>query len=120
MEMPAHSPPGVEIVLLTNSPASSDSAITQAFFIEAWPAVKAKVPRLRVLVMAGKRKLHAKCAVIDDVVSVVGTYNLDFLSAHVNSEVGAAVWSPAVAAELTESIRGDLIDASNMIKEYTI
>lgn len=111
---------GVEIILLTNSPASTDSALTQAFFIEAWPTVEAQIPRLRVFVMAGKRKLHAKCAVMDDALCVVATYNLDFISAHVNSEVGAAVWSPAVAAQLTQAVRADLHDPSNLIKEYTI
>lgn len=111
---------GVEIYLLTNSPASTDSALTQAFFIEAWPMVEAQVPKLRVFVMSGKRKLHAKCAVMDDVLSFVSTYNLDFISAHVNSEVGAAVWSAPLAAELTRSVRSDLFDPSNMVKEYTI
>lgn len=111
---------GVDIYLLTNSPASTDSALTQAFFIEAWPTVEAQIPRLRVFVMAGKRKLHAKCAVMDDALSVVATYNLDFISAHVNSEVGAAVWSPQVAAQLTQAIRADLHDPSNQVKEYTI
>jgi putative cardiolipin synthase len=111
---------GVDIYLLTNSPASTDSALTQAFFIEAWPSVEAQVPRLRVFVMAGKRKLHAKCAVMDDVLSFVSTYNLDFISAHVNSEVGAAMWSPALAAQLTQAIRADLYDPANQCKEYTI
>lgn len=111
---------GVEIMLMTNSPASTDSALTQAFFLEAWPEVLARVPRLRIFVMTGKRKLHAKCAVIDDIVSVVSTYNLDFISAHVNSEVGVAAWSGPLAADVIESFRADMAAPSNDMKEYTI
>ena len=111
---------GVEIYIGTNSPLSTDSALTQAFFLEDWPEVLARVPNLRIFVAAGKRKLHAKVGIMDDVLTLVSTYNLDFLSAHVNSEVAAAVWSRSFAAETMQSFLDDMGNPANEVVEYTI
>lgn len=111
---------GVEIWLGTNSPSSTDSDVTQAFFLEDWPKILATVPNLRIFVATGQRKLHAKVGVIDDTVTLVSSYNLDFLSSQVNSEVAAVVWSPAFAAETYQGILRDHADPDNGAVEYTI
>jgi phosphatidylserine/phosphatidylglycerophosphate/cardiolipin synthase-like enzyme len=111
---------GVEIVLITNSPESTDSAATQASFVENWPAVLAQIPTMRIFVFTGEHKLHAKSATFDDVLSLVSTYNLDYISAKVNSEVMAAVWSPDFAVDLGASFVDDMADPENDLREYTI
>lgn len=111
---------GVEIWLGTNSPSSTDSAVTQAFFLQDWPKLLATIPNMKIFVATGDRKLHAKVATADDQVSLVSTYNLDLLSAEINSEVGALIWSKDFTSETMQSIIADHDDARNGVKEYTI
>jgi len=111
---------GVPVTVLTNSPVSSDSAATQAAFLKQWPEFLARVPTARLFVVAEPRLMHAKVSVIDGVVSFVGSYNLDPLSAYINGEVVGVIWSEAEAAVLLRSIRG-IIDAGRpRVVEYTI
>jgi putative cardiolipin synthase len=111
---------GVEIIIGTNSPLSTDSAVTQAFFLEDWAYILARVPTARFFVATGERKLHAKVATMDDRLSIVSTYNLDLLSGYVNSEVGAAVWSESFNQELMGSFIEDLEEKDNGVVEYLI
>jgi putative cardiolipin synthase len=111
---------GVKIDIITNSPLSTDSAVTQAFFLEDWQMVLARCDNARIFVATGDRKFHTKSAVIDGEQSFVSTYNLDLLSGKVNSEVGALVKSPEVASDLLKEFNKDLADPSNGFLEYTI
>ena len=111
---------GVEILLGTNSPSSTDSAVTQAFFLEDWPKILATVPNMKLFVATGDRKLHAKTAVIDEEASLVSTYNLDLLSSEVNSEVGALVWSKDFAHDTFSAFEDDYKEVANGVRQYTI
>lgn len=111
---------GVQIVLGTNSPASTDSDVTQAFFLRDWPRLSATIPNLQILCATGERKLHAKTAVIDEQVSLVTTYNLDFISQHTNSEVGSVTWSKDFAKEAIDGFMADAADPRNGVVEYKI
>lgn len=111
---------GVQIVLGTNSPASTDSDVTQAFFLRDWPRLSATIPNLQILCATGERKLHAKTAVIDEQVSLVTTYNLDFISQHTNSEVGSVTWSKDFATEAIDGFMKDAADPRNGVVEYKI
>lgn len=111
---------GVEIQLGTNSPSSTDSAVTQAFFLEDWPKILATTPNMKLFVATGDRKLHAKVGVIDEEASLVSTYNLDLLSSEVNSEVGALVWSKEFAQDTYAGFVSDFEDKRNGVREYTI
>lgn len=95
---------GVKIVILTNSPVSSDSPITQAAFLRQWPQLLARVPTARLYVVSEARLMHAKVGVMDGVLSFVGSYNLDPLSAGVNREVLTTVWSEQFAGVQREHI----------------
>ena len=111
---------GVQIDLLTNSPDSTDSLLTQAFFIEDWPRILARIPNMRVFVLTGEQKLHAKVATADDQVSVVGSYNLDLLSEQVNGELAATSWSTGLARDIRSSFEADRANPANKVVEYTI
>ena len=111
---------GVEIILGTNSPASTDSDVTQAFFLEDWPKVLATTPNMKMFVITGERKLHAKSAVIDDEASLVSTYNLDLLSTEINSEVGALIWGKEFANDQMKSFEKDFNNPDAGVAEYTI
>lgn len=60
----------------------------------------------------GPPMLHAKTAVFDDVVSVVGTANLDNRSFRLNFEVVAVLYAARVARELNTRFVQDLADAT--------
>ncbi len=111
---------GVKTTIITNSPLSTDSTATQAFFLEEWANALAAVPNLRILVATGERKLHAKTAVIDREVTIVSTYNMDFLSAQVNSEIASFSHSPELAARTLKTYEADVTDPANGFVEYTI
>jgi putative cardiolipin synthase len=84
---------GVAITILTNSPASSDNALSQAFFLEQWPEMLARIPTLRMFVAGDEHTRHGKSVTFDGRLAMVGTYNLDPVSMACNSEVMAASWS---------------------------
>lgn len=111
---------GVEIELLTNSPASTDSTFTQALFLEDWPRLLARIPTLRIFTLSGDQKLHAKSIQVDDRMTFVVSYNMDILSECVNSELGIVAWSPAFAKEAANAFYGDLADPKNLVREYRI
>ena len=111
---------GVEVDIITNSSLSTDSDVTQAFFLDDWKMILARCPTAHVYVATGERKFHTKSAVIDDDETVVSTYNLDLLSGFVNGEVGAVVKSKELAGDLLHAFENDKADPANGFLEYTI
>ncbi len=111
---------GVPITLFTNSPASADSAISQAFFLEQWPYLLARIPSMRLYGNGDEVMIHAKLATFDNTLSLIGTYNLSPLSMATNSEVVVAVWSPEFAAELTKQARAKLGSGKPHVYRYRI
>lgn len=111
---------GVQITILTNSPTSSDSPLTQAYFLRSWPEILAQVPTLKLYVVGSHHLLHAKVGVFDGQVTMLGSYNLDLISAQVNGEIISAVWSPAFAASMEQDIWQRIKAGAPAIYEYTI
>ena len=111
---------GVPITILTNSPASSDSDVSQAFFLEQWPHLVARIPSLRLYGNGADQKIHAKVASFDKVLSLVGTYNLSPESMALNSEVMVAVWSRDFADKLTKNPRARLAAGEPKTYRYRI
>jgi cardiolipin synthase C len=109
---------GVVIDVLTNSPRSSDNDFAQALFIDAWPEILSRVHTMRLFVVGSDQLMHAKRMVIDDNLTLLGTFNLEPLSAHVNSEVVAAVWAKTFARESRQEIENRL--SQHDIFEYSI
>lgn len=111
---------GVKIKIVTNSPASTDSAVTQGFFLNDFPDVLARVPTLEIFVATGERKFHSKCFTVDGVVSGDTTYNADLLSGRINGEIGAVTLSAPFAKDLNDKIAADLAEPANGFVQWTI
>ncbi|HYC55545.1 MAG TPA: phosphatidylserine/phosphatidylglycerophosphate/cardiolipin synthase family protein [Candidatus Binatia bacterium] len=111
---------GVAITIVTNSPVSSDNALSQAFFLEQWPELLARVPTLRLFVAGGQNNLHAKAVTFDGDVALVGTYNLDPVSMAFNSEVMAASWSREFAERVDARARNLIARGAPALFEYRI
>lgn len=111
---------GVRISIVTNSAISSDDTASQAFFLEQWPELLARVPTLRLFVGGDAHNLHGKFAVFDDVVVAVGTYNLDPVSMGLNSELIAVMQSESLAREILERPRRLLAQGPPAVYELKI
>lgn len=111
---------GVQVTILTNSPVSSDSPLTQAAFLRQWPRLLAEIKTARLFVVGSGNLMHAKVGVMDGVLSFVGSYNLDPLSAGVNGEVVTSVWSEEFAARERELILGLAHRPAPAVYEYRI
>lgn len=111
---------GVKIKIVTNSPASTDSAITQGFFLNDFPEVLARVPTMEIFVATGQRKFHSKCFTVDGVLSGDTTYNADLLSGRVNGEIGAVTFSASFAKDLNDKIAADLLEPANGFVQWSI
>lgn len=98
---------GVKIIIHTNSPDSADLLLVQGFFLQDWRAILQKLPGVRVFA-SKQRPLHAKVMIVDDRVTMIGTYNLDPLSESVNSEVAVLVEDRDFAARVREDIADDI------------
>ena len=93
---------GVHVKILTNSLGTNNHHSAQAAYendkrwflrhdIELWE-------------LTGCKHLHAKAAVVDGSIAVIGSYNFDNLSEKRNSEVAVAIYDQEIAAGLLASI----------------
>jgi len=98
---------GVAINIHTNSPVSTDSGVTQAFFIHDWPHILAKLSNCRIFAFNGERQLHSKIFVFDREVAVIGTYNMDPMSQQINSELVSVIDSKTFAVRLALRVLED-------------
>lgn len=88
---------GVRIELLTNGFESAEAAFYQGLFLRLWPEYLARIPTLDLTVFSHAPILHAKTAIFDRVLTLIGSYNMDTISEVYNGEVAVAIWSPEVA-----------------------
>jgi putative cardiolipin synthase len=103
---------GVPILVHTNSPQTSDSFPTEAMLYRDWRSILRDIPTMRIFAMVNRGQLHGKNFAFDSEIGIVGTYNFDFLSEKVNSEVVAVVKSPEFSKELRGEIVSDIKDSS--------
>ena len=95
---------GVKIRYVTNSPESTDSVFTQAWFVKEWKDYLRTLTNLRIFAIAAKRKLHGKVFVFDRKVCGVGSYNMDPMSEQINAEELMLVRSAPFAKECLDWI----------------
>ncbi len=102
---------GVKIILSTNSPDSSDVLMTQVFFVQEWKKLLKDMPTCRIFCFKEEQKLHAKVFTFDEKISVIGTYNLDYMSDEINSEVVALIKSEPFCRQNNLRIDKDALNA---------
>lgn len=93
---------GVYVQIVTNSLRSTDGVLPQAGYLK----YRRRLARAGIDVREykGPDPLHAKSAVIDGRIVLVGSYNIDPRSQNLNTEVMCVVEDEALAQELLESI----------------
>jgi putative cardiolipin synthase len=106
---------GVEVSVLTNSLSSTDADNVYAAYASYRPALlasgvliyelKPNAARIREApggIGLSASSLHSKVMIVDDDRSFIGSMNLDPRSAHLNTEDGVLVTSPALAKRLND------------------
>lgn len=111
---------GVKIYLETNGPNSGNSRVIQGCFLDDWARLLARIPNLRIFVVDGKQKLHAKAIAIDGKIAAVTSYNLDLLSEQINGEIATVVKSRKIAQGIERSFFQDRRDPAQRMVEYSI
>lgn len=107
----------IPILVQTNSPQTSDSFPTEAVIYQDWRSILRDIPTMRIFAMVNRGQLHAKNFAFDSKIGIVGTYNFDFLSEKVNSEVVAVIRS----IQFTQELRGEIVsDIKNSSVEYLL
>jgi len=122
---------GVHMTLVTNSLPASDSTIVYLSYSRYRPRlVKAGVelyevsadttPNSKPIFGFGgssKGRLHAKLAIIDEDVVLLGSLNLDPRSARKNTELGVAIDSPALAKQALRIVEAMKAEAYRIRQE---
>lgn len=103
---------GVEVRILTNSLASTDNIWPQAGYVgkRRWLVQQG----VELWEYSGPESLHAKTAVLDGSLAVVGSFNLDPRSQRLNTELAVIVDDASWAAELTASMDGHLANSTQI------
>jgi putative cardiolipin synthase len=85
--------------MITNSISSNDSMLVQL----GYETAKKKLLRLGVELWEykGPDCLHAKSAVLDDRLALIGSFNIDPRSQHLNTETAVAINDRVTARQLT-------------------
>lgn len=104
----------VRVRILTNSPGSTDNLLPQAAYVGERPALVRS--GVELWEYQGPECLHAKAAVIDGEVVIVGSYNLDPRSQNLNREVALVVRDRDVAADLLQRMDAHLDNARRIDK----
>jgi putative cardiolipin synthase len=93
---------GVSIEILTNSSAANDDL----FVSVGYEAAKKKLLAMGVDLWEyrGPNTIHAKSAVLDDQLALIGSFNMDPRSQHLNTETGVAIPDREIAHVLRQDI----------------
>jgi putative cardiolipin synthase len=108
---------GVDVRIITNSEETNDVFQMQPITRHSYlPLIQAGV---RVYewqgIIPGHGSLHSKFAVIDDEISLIGSYNLDPRSKFLNSEDVVLIYSEEFAGKLVQFVRDHDLAHSELI-----
>lgn len=97
---------GVKIQFVTNSFCSTDFMPVAAAFDNEKPLLDSL--GIEIYEYKGPKYLHAKSAVFDDSIALVGSYNMDPRSAYLNTELVFVIEDKNISAKLREIIHDDM------------
>jgi len=103
---------GVKVRILTNSLASTDNIWPQAGYVgkRRWLVQQG----VELWEYYGSESMHAKTAVLDGSLAVVGSFNLDPRSQRLNIELAVVINDPTWAAELTATMDEHLVNSARI------
>lgn len=93
---------GVQISLISNSPQVSDAKIIAAAYMN--DRRKYLKHHIKVLEYNGTKMLHDKLFLADDSIAIIGSYNFDNISHHMNAEIIVEIKDTAFANQIKKHI----------------
>lgn len=106
-ELKAAAARNVSIDLFTNSAESNDSPIINVSILQSAQKIKKDIPSARIFLKKGYL-LHHKSMVVDDVFSMVGSYNIQPRSERIDGEFTVFIWDSQTAKQLSTIIDNSL------------
>jgi len=106
------------IEMITNSIASNDELLVQL----GYEASKRKLLQLGVVLWEfnGPDTLHAKSAVLDDKIALIGSFNIDPRSQHLNTETAVAIRDSMTARQLRNNIEAHKRICTHITAEHPV
>ena len=101
---------------MTNSLASTDQLMVYAGYSNQRKNLLAR--GVEVWEFSGCDHFHAKSALIDGCIAVIGSYNFDPRSEHLNTETAVVARDPYVAHQLLESMDAHFANAWRIVAEH--
>jgi len=105
-----------KIEMITNSSASNDDVMVSI----GYEAAKKKLLNLGVDLWEykGPETIHAKSAVLDDKLALIGSFNMDYRSQRLNTETGVAISDTKTAHELRRNIYVHKANCTHITPEH--
>ena len=100
---------GVCVVILTNSLSSTDQIMVYGGYSNQKKKLLSQ--GIQLWEFAGPDHFHAKSALIDGRISIIGSYNFDHRSEHLNTETAIVTRDPGVAEELLDSMAANFANS---------
>lgn len=97
---------GLRVVICTNSLHSTDRLMTYSAFENSKQALL--IAGVEIYETPGPNHLHSKAVIIDDCISVVGSYNFDERSANLNMEVSVIAYDANTAMQLRRVVESQM------------
>ncbi|QEG39000.1 phospholipase D-like domain-containing protein [Roseimaritima ulvae] len=97
---------GLRVVICTNSLHSTDRLMTYSAFENSKQALLAA--GVEIYETSGPNHLHNKTVIIDDCISVMGSYNFDERSANLNMEVSVIAYDADTAMRLRRIVEAQM------------
>lgn len=107
---------GVSVEILTNSSSSNDDLLVAI----GYEASKKKLLAMGINLWEyrGPDTIHAKSAVLDDDLALIGSFNMDPRSQHLNTETGVAIHDRETARQLRENIHVTRKDCDHITPDH--
>jgi putative cardiolipin synthase len=104
------------IEMITNSSASNDDLLVSI----GYEAAKRKLLELGIDLWEykGPNTIHAKSAVLDDKLALIGSFNMDPRSQHLNTETAVAIPDVETAAQLRHGINVHRVNCAHITLEH--
>jgi putative cardiolipin synthase len=107
-----------KIEMITNSSASNDDLMVSI----GYEGAKKKLLQLGVDLWEynGPNTIHAKSAVLDDKLALIGSFNMDPRSQHLNTETAVAIPDEATAQQLRRNINAHKENCTHITPEHLV
>lgn len=104
------------VTMLTNSLSSSPNPLAIAGYTNGKKEIVDS--GVDLYEYQGPKSIHSKTYIIDDYISVIGSFNFDARSSYINTESMVVIYSERFAEHLKENIQIDLDNSLKVGKDY--